>query len=261
MSGFDIAWLDLRAPADRTARNARLLRRAAARLAQVEQPLIVDLGSGTGASVRALAPLLAHPARWRLVDKDPLLLAEAARRCPGVETLAFDLGQGLPPIGGAQLITASALIDLVSAAWLQALATAVTRTGAALWASLSYDGRLSWTPAHSLDEAVHAAFDSHQQRDKGFGSALGPGGVDQLEERLVQTGYQVTTADSAWRLGIGDTALTLALIDGIAAAVQETCRITDADLAAWRRFRRAAAATGTALVGHRDLLAYSATMV
>lgn len=261
MSGFDIAWLDLRAPADRAARDGGLLRRAAARLGQVEQPLIIDLGSGTGASFRALGPLLGPTARWRLVDKDPLLLAEAARRCLRVETLAFDLGQGPPPIGGAQLITASALIDLVSAAWLQALTTAVTRTGAALWASLSYDGRLSWTPAHSLDEAVHAAFDSHQHRDKGFGAALGPGGVGHLEERLVQAGYQVATADSAWRLGIADSALTLALIDGIAHAVQETCRVTDADLAAWRRFRRAAAATGTALVGHRDLLAYSATMV
>ena len=38
---------------------------------------IVDLGSGTGSTVRALSARLPTTQAWRLVDNDPVLLAEA----------------------------------------------------------------------------------------------------------------------------------------------------------------------------------------
>ncbi len=67
--GFSADWLALRDPADRAARDQTLARRAAE--AAGPAPVIVDLGCGTGASWRALAPLLPDGARWRFVDNDP----------------------------------------------------------------------------------------------------------------------------------------------------------------------------------------------
>ena len=53
--------------------------------------LALDLGCGTGATVRALAPH-APAARWRLVDRDPALLGIAAARCAPHATVRADLG-------------------------------------------------------------------------------------------------------------------------------------------------------------------------
>lgn len=50
--GFAPQWLALREPADRAARDTALLARAAHLAGPA--PVIVDLGAGTGASVRAL---------------------------------------------------------------------------------------------------------------------------------------------------------------------------------------------------------------
>ncbi len=138
------------------------------------------------------------------------------------------------------------------------LIEALAETGATLWVTLSYDGRMAWDPAHPLDRAVAAAFNAHQRSDKGFGPALGPDGIGQLEALLRRRSMMVQTAASDWRLGPEDGPLVRALVDGIAAAVLETGQVTAADIAGWHAFRRAAA--GTAVIGHRDLFAYSATM-
>src|SRR5215207_9501090 len=73
----------------------------------------------------------------------------------------------------AQLVTASALLDLVSAPWLQALTTQTKGTAAALLFALNVDGRTHWDPADPDDAFVQGCFSRHQQRDKGFGPALG----------------------------------------------------------------------------------------
>ncbi|MFU8825803.1 MAG: class I SAM-dependent methyltransferase, partial [Yoonia sp.] len=74
--GFSATWLALREPADHAARDDALLTAAAD--AAGPSPVIVDLGSGTGSTLRAFAPVLNNAAAWRLVDSDPVLLAQAA---------------------------------------------------------------------------------------------------------------------------------------------------------------------------------------
>src|SRR6185312_13732994 len=76
MIGFSLDWLRLRAPADRAARDVGLAQRFAAALRRPgERPLrLVDLGSGTGANARALAPLIGGDQEWLLVDDDAALL-------------------------------------------------------------------------------------------------------------------------------------------------------------------------------------------
>ena len=90
-----------------------------------------------------------------------------------VRFAALDLATGLDSLAldGAG-ITASALLDLTSAAWLDRLAERCGR--APLLMALSFDGRLSWQPALAEDDLVRDRFLAHQRTDKGFGPALGP---------------------------------------------------------------------------------------
>ncbi len=78
MSDFSAAWLDLREAVDARARNADVASAVAARFALRDELRILDLGSGTGANLRATATLLPTRQIWTLVDRDTTLL-DAAR--------------------------------------------------------------------------------------------------------------------------------------------------------------------------------------
>jgi SAM-dependent methyltransferase len=242
---FDPAWLDLREPADARARDPDML---AAAVAYLGDGLALDLGCGTGATVRAFS----GRGRWRLLDRDPRLLALAAARCPGAETIAADLrAVDRLPLDGVALVTASALFDLASAAWIGALADRLASAGIGLYAALSYDGSLVWQPPRPEDAVVAAAFNRHQRRDKGLGPALGPAAPGEIARALGRHGYAVRTVPSPRPLGPADAPLQAALIGGIAAAAAED----GADTRAWRQARLAASAAARCTVGHVDLLA------
>lgn len=268
MSGFSIGWLDLREDADRRARDLALLERARRWLAAApphQHPLVVDLGAGTGATLRALgtADLALH---WRLVDHDASLLAEARRRHGNahlLETRCTDISRADKlPLEGARLVTASALFDLVSADFIEAVADLLRERSrsepVALYCALNYDGATLWEPAHPLDGMVLDAFNQDQRRDKGFGPALGPDAALVTERVFKMAGFRVYRASSPWVLDGHDSSLVSELIDGIAAAVAGSA-VLDADaLAEWREFRKSCASTGTCRVGHVDLLALPA---
>ena len=242
---FEPAWLALREPADAAARDPALLAAAAA---QLGGGLAIDLGCGTGATVRAFA----GAGRWRLVDRDRRLLAVAAARCPAAELVEADLAAtDRLPLDGVALVTASALLDLVSEAWVEALAGRLAAARVGLYAALSYDGAMAWDAPLPEDAAVVAAFNRDQRRDKGLGPALGPDAPAALARAFGRRGYAVRAAPSPWRLGPAEAALQAALIEGIAAAAAETGVATRA----WRQARLAASAAGRASVGHVDLLA------
>lgn len=244
---FSAAWLDLREPADLSARDAGLL--AAAR-EYAGEALVLDLGCGTGAMRRAFG----GSGRWRMLDRDPALLAVAAERAgAGVAVVAGDLWEiGRLPLDDVRLVTASALLDLASAEWVEALAGRLAAAGAGFYATLSYDGAMGWEPALGGDAAARAAFNAHQRRDKGFGPALGPDAAAFSAAALGRCGYRVRTAASPWRLGPGE--LQAALIGGIAEAAAEA-GMAGAD--EWGQARRAASGSGCT-VGHVDLLALPA---
>jgi hypothetical protein len=255
MSGFSIDWLNLRESADHRARALPLLVRARHWLEDAGPgAVIIDLGAGTGSTLRAVNVSQAY---WHLVDHDAALLAEARRR-HGAEfalaTHAVDLCEfDALPLQGARMISASALFDLVSKAFCDALVARLTHHRAALYAALSYDGLMRWTPTHRLDAAVLEAFNADQRRDKGLGPALGPQATSYLEQALSQRNYQVVVARSPWRLGPEDAALVCELCRGCAAAVRT---VFDTEvLAQWLRYRLENARSGTCVVGHSDLWA------
>ena len=81
--------------------------------------------------------------------------------------------------GPVDLVTTSALLDLVSDEWLQRFVVETAARRLPVYAALSYDGRIEMTPADAADEKIIAAVNAHQRTDKGFGPALGPdGGAD-----------------------------------------------------------------------------------
>lgn len=269
MSGFSIDWLDLREDADRRARDSVLLEQARQWLAAAPPsdngPLAVDLGAGTGSTLRALDAAGNGPAlaSWRLVDHDRALLAEARRRHGEqhrIDTHSADLADlATLPLAGARLVTASALFDLVSVRFIETLATTLQASGPgripAVYAALNYDGITRWTPAHPLDDAVLEAFNRDQRRDKGFGPALGPDAGACMEQVFQSAGFTVHSASSPWQLDGTDQAMVTALIEGIAGAVEQAPRLTPASLQDWTRFRQSHVTTGTCIVGHSDLLA------
>src|SRR5205085_9720641 len=114
-----------------------------------------------------------------------------------------DIAQTLEPAIGedADLVTMSALLDLVSAAWLDRLVAALARLQRPLYAALSYDGEVALTPASRHDASVIAAVNRHQLTDKGFGPALGPGAAGIAPESLRRHGFAVVEGRSDWRLG------------------------------------------------------------
>lgn len=260
MTDFSIAWLDAREPADLKARDKPLAAEALQWLEHNDRglnPILVDLGAGTGSSLRALAAQGARNLVWRLVDRDGSLLNEAVRR-HSKDWLIEDYQADLTiidelPLGGAQLVTASALFDLTSREFIDALVARISDQAAALYAALNYDGTTEWLPAHALDGAVLAAFNQDQGRDKGFGPALGADAAGYLASALQLSGYSVSLAQSPWQLGAADYALVTELIRGIASAVAGS--FDPAELNAWQDFRLAHAAEGSCKVGHLDLLA------
>lgn len=248
MSGFDTRWLDLREPADHAARDPGLLRAFAEALPGDAR--ITDLACGTGSTLRALAPVLPN-ARWRLLDHDPALLAEAQRRAPAAEVAQVDLAADLESAlaDGSDAITASALIDLVSRDWLERLVAAAA--GRVIYIALSYTGEEIWQPEHPGDTTIFDAFQAHQRGDKGFGPALGPGAAGALAG-LLSGDWTVTLAPSPWRLRRAEHGdLMNELAAGIAKAAVEA-GVSDEVAQRWRAARRSAE---SCFIGHCDLLA------
>lgn len=276
MSGFSPAWLALREPADHRARDRGLLLALAEAFAGRDRITVVDLGCGTGSNLRACAEHLPRQQHWRLVDRDRALLAAAREELVawsarseaagdaltlfrGDQTvtvsfvtadLAADFGEAFAP--APDLVTAAALFDLVSTAWMAQFAAAVAQAGATFYTTLTYNGREQWAPPHPADEAVAAAFHAHQRRDKGFGLSAGPDANEALGRAFTAVGYAVFTGESPWRLGATDKELIDELATGIAEAVRQTGAVDEAQIVSWLEARRRGSSS---IVGHADLLA------
>jgi SAM-dependent methyltransferase len=247
--GFSPEWLALREPSDRAARDPALMHAAVA--AAGPAPIILDVGCGTGSTVRALAPHLPEGTQWRLVDNDPELLKRASVDSAGSSSTHCvdlrDLEQ--LPLEGVTLVTASALLDLVSREWLLDVAS---RIRVPLYLALTYDGSMQWTPVDAFDGVVTDAFNRHQRGDKGIGTALGPDAVKAAHTILDSAGFDVAVAPSPWNLGPEDAALQQALVEGIAHAAAEAGEVS---ALAWGSRRIAGAAHSTCTIGHSDIVA------
>ena len=259
-------WLALREPADAEAR-ARDLAEAVERALPASGPRVIhDLGCGTGAMGRWLAPLLAGPQHWVLHDRDPDLLALAAADPPGpaangapvsVAAKRTDIARmDARDLAGATLITASALLDMLTAAELDRLAGLCAGTGCPILLTLSVIGSVEITPADPLDRRVAAAFDAHQRRTTKRGRLLGPDAVDFAARAFRRMGAEVLVRPSPWRLGPAHSALAAEWFTGwVSAACEQEAELGGlCEPYARRRLERASAGDLAVTVGHADLL-------
>lgn len=283
MSAFDVGWLSLRAAHDAAARDSGL---ADSFAAAAGRPLrLADLGSGTGANFRHLAGALRGNQDWILVDRDRGLLghgleetdAWARRKGWAVQprpdglrivthkeifrlrTAEIDLSDRSNRLDLARLngLTASALMDLVSAEWIDRLAARTAAARLPVYAALTFDGRVDWAPEDPDDAPLRDALLGHQRRDKGFGPALGPDAADYMVDQWGRHGCDVRTGDSGWRLTERDGALQSAYVAIQLSAALDNGAVAPARAHAWsdRRRNHIAAGASRLFVGHRDVLA------
>ncbi|MXN66606.1 glycosyl transferase family 1 [Stappia sp. GBMRC 2046] len=264
MSGFSSEWLSLRAPVDARARNEEVTAAFLERLPQDRPIRIVDLGSGTGATVMALAPRIHAKQRWTLLDNDPALLTIAgnrAREFPDIEieTSLANLSRGIDAsaLERADAVTTSAFLDLVSAEWIDGLVAALAERRLPFLAFLTYDGRAKLDPPHAFDEAIRLAMNRHQKTDKGLGSALGPDAAQFALQRFISAGFTVVAGASDWRTLAGEKAFQTVLLDGWASAAREIGE-EEAKVQGWREERQSLLEAGglTSMVGHVDFAAF-----
>ena len=270
MSGFSAHWLALREAPDSAARSEVLCARLVNDLAAqrpADAPLsVIDLGAGTGANFRYAAQRLGGAQDWLLVDQDAALLAAAEEQLaqrgapPGcrMRPLQLDLATALGrlPLPVAGLLTASALLDLVSEEWLVELIGRAVAARVTVWFALTYEGRIDCQPAEPEDAQVRELFNRHQRTDKGFGPALGPEAAPVAARMLTQHGYHIERAPSDWCLGAEHPALQRTLVEGWCNAACEMAPQHAAALRQWlgRRLAHIEAGRSQLQVGHVDMI-------
>jgi hypothetical protein len=259
-------WLALREPADAAARAPDLGERVGRHLRAAGSRVIHDLGGGTGSMGRWLAPRLPGPQHWVVHDRDADLLEVAVPDLPGpaadgaavtIEAKRSDITRLRPgDLADASLITASALLDLLTEDELAGLVGVCVRAGAPVLLTLSVVGRVELTPADPLDGRVAAAFDAHQRRATQRGRLLGPDAVAIAVEEFGRRRTEVLVRPSPWRLGALDAELAAEWLSGWvgAACEQQGELVAETDAYTRRRLAQATAGRLAVTVGHADLL-------
>jgi SAM-dependent methyltransferase len=259
-------WLALREPADAAARARDLVEELVQRLPATERRVIHDLGCGSGAMGRWLAPLLPGPQHWVLYDRDPELLAIATANLPGpaadgaavtVETKRSDIGRLHPDdLAGAMLVTASALLDMLTGAELAGLASLCVATGCPALLTLCVVGRVELAPADPLDGRVAAAFNAHQRRRTDRGPLLGPDAPVVGIGEFGRLGARILERPSPWRLGASHADLAKEWFAGWvgAACEHEPELVGQTDEYTRQRLDQATAGQLSVTVDHADLL-------
>jgi hypothetical protein len=252
----------LREAADAAARAPELVDRLRCRASSGRRWSIHDLACGSGSMGRWLAPLLPGPQHWVLHDRDADLLELAAVDVPdgadvAVETRLSDVTQlHADDLAGATLVTASALLDLLTEDELTRLIQACAGAGCPVLLALTVSGRVRLLPADPLDARVAAAFNAHQRRLTPRGRLLGPDAVQAAVEGFARLGAEVAVAPSPWRLAAAERELAVEWLTGWvdAACEQEPELAAAADHYRRRRLREATDGVLAVTVGHADLL-------
>lgn len=279
-------WLAFRESADWEARSAQLVDRVKQAVGSPERLRVLDLCTGTGSNLRYLLERLPGRQQWLVVDRDAQLLDElletlttwaAARGCSArtvgrvsylrgercecdVETREMDLDRlDADLFAGRNLVTASALLDLVSESWLKLLASRCREVGATALFTLTYDGRSSCDPVEPEDDLVRTLMNVHQKTDKGLGGpAEGPDAWSVAERAFTDVGYRVECAASDWAIAPSEQTFQRMLIEGWARAAREIAPHRADTISDWLRRRLAHLAAGRSriVVNHVDMVAW-----
>jgi hypothetical protein len=206
-----------------------------------------------------------------LHDRDPDLLAHAAAALPvgsadgrvvTVETRLDDITRlAADDLRGASLLTASALLDMLTAEELDRFVATCAAAARPVLVTISVVGRVELTPSDPLDDVVTEAFNDHQRRTVGGRRLLGPDALAHAADAFARLGFEVVLRPSPWRLGAEQSALTMEWLAGWVGAACEQRPELVAATADYTPRRLAAAAMGRlgVTLHHLDLLALPST--
>jgi SAM-dependent methyltransferase len=280
---FDVDWLALREPFDHAARSLHLARRFAERLPARPRLVDLGAGTGSmfrflapiigrgqdwtlvDADAALLDDAFGRTAAWArrqhfaATSDGNELLVSTPRGLWRLQALQSDLQWGggrsplpLPPsrkgrgsaLTGVDAVVCSALLDLVSARYLERL---FDQLDVPFLACLTVDGRDAWRPHHPSDARVRTVFRRDQRRDKGFGPALGIAAPAFALRTLAARGFVTASAPSDWRIPRMALRMQRALIEGRGMGD-----------ATWQeaRVRQAMRGRLAITIGHRDILAF-----
>ncbi|MCA1783087.1 MAG: class I SAM-dependent methyltransferase [Dermatophilaceae bacterium] len=261
-------WLSLREPADARSRSRELVRKVMRVRADSPARMVVhDLGSGSGSMGRWLAPQLRGSQHWVLHDRDPDLLQVATAYPPPaaldgatvtVETRLGDLTRLRPgDLAGASLVTASALLDMLTPDELERFVRSCMAAACPALVTLSVTGRVRLTPSDPLDAVIRDAFNDHQRRTTGGRCLLGPASASAAVSLYRAHGARVEVRPSPWRLDSACPSLLLEWLSGwVGAACEERPELATAAVAYLaRRHNDLEHGRLAVVVPHLDLLA------
>jgi len=262
-----VGWLALREPADAAARAPELVEPVRRQLAGRDRTVIHDLGGGNGSMSRWLAPRLPGRQHWITYDRDGDLLAhlsagtaptDADGAAVTVETRLRDI-TCLPAgdLDGASLITASALLDMLTADEIDRIVAACAGAGCPTLMTGSVVGRVEFTPPDPLDAEITAAFNAHQRRTLAGRRLLGPDAVDAAVDAFQRSGMDVQVRPGPWRLGADQADLVSDWLTGWVRAACEQRPDLAGPVAGYLQRRHAELAAGhlQVVIHHTDLLA------
>jgi SAM-dependent methyltransferase len=261
-------WLSLREPADAASRATDLIETLLPIMDGAKPIVVHDLGCGTGSMARWLAPRLPGPQLWVMYDQDPLLLRHAVSALPprardgapiAVQARQRDVTNlENDELVGASLITASALLDVLTADELERIVDTCIRARCATLFTLSVVGRVELAPADPLDIEIGAAFNAHQCRVTPRGRLLGPVASRMAAALFEHFGADVAVRPSVWRLDSAETPLLLEWFAGwVGAACEQRPELIEAvEGYVERRMADAAAGRLSVEVRHEDVLAW-----
>lgn len=281
---FAISWLDARESADVRARDVGIVELIGQFRNGLESINVVDLGAGTGALFRYLAPKLGGQQTWRFIDNSDVLRQQIPSRLTAwvAETkLSIKIGKNLWCVGNdsekycvfyeqkdfgkgfdefrvkpqPHLITASALLDLVSGSWIEELTAFCLRMGASFYGCLTYDGKIEWSPSHPGDTKLLQLLNQDQKRDKGLGPALGPDSLPFVTQSLASRGFSIELASTPWVLGPDDVELQYALLSQWTKLFENAAVWRPQEFYNWKKFRlETMVDSGSCLeIGHYDI--------
>ena len=218
---------------------------------------IIDLGAGTGANQRWLAPRLPFQQRWIHLDHDPVIsrslpLPDDTMIIDGsVEALGRLLAGGN---GDHRLVACSALLDVLTMGQLDAVCQSLIENQVPAFFSLSVTGTLSISPLDPHDQRLLDAFNDHQRR----AGQPGPEAVTLAVDALCAADFTVHTEETPWQLTAASESMFVEqlLQERLDAAVAQDSSLA-AVAKAWFELRRVQLRLGVLKieVGHRDILA------
>jgi hypothetical protein len=263
--GVEVSWLIARAAADGAAREATVST-LLPRLSEHVRPdrgaavRMIDVGAGSGANQRWLAPRLPFHQQWIHLDHDPGILGHThdvghtELVVGGIDTLDQLLDRR--PAGDVHqpaVITCAAVLDVLTRRDLALLCELISTRAVPALLSLSVTGEMSIEPSDAADGTLLDAFNAHQRRD----GRAGPDAPDLVVAHCHRTGVRVQEMSTPWVLDASSDHEFVArfLRERLDAAVEHEPTLGPAG-ASWLRHRLAQLDDpGTRItVGHRDLL-------